>query len=313
MLITLENALALEALEAKLRILLPEQYRDSYDDVAPMSMGSAGLKFGSDGQVAWDAMWATYCDLAMAGGPPHRGTLLEPPPAEDVIANPQKFHRAADEICRGISLVTGLRAQLELPEHGTFGICVECRNAGMAGWLVRAIVMENVLARHEAEMLYLPAGPEFRIAKEIKNVITAIAKTCHYWTGHMPAEQQKSIQAMIAGATRETELLEPASLRDIQDNPTAYRNAVDAICRDIAKRTEAVCFPHRYVGWIGVECPNVHSAIWLMRAMVAANVLARREETTLFLPVHPRFAADGRLARIAETFAQAHSLYGCLR
>jgi hypothetical protein len=76
--ITLDDVLGLEALEAKLRAILPEQYRESYDEVVPVSMGSAGLKYDADGRVAWNEMWATFCDLAMAGGPPHRGTLLQP-------------------------------------------------------------------------------------------------------------------------------------------------------------------------------------------------------------------------------------------
>ena len=67
-----------ELLEARLKTLLPEEYQDSYEDVQPVSMGSAGLKYGRDGRVAWNEIWGSFCDLAMAGGPPHRGTLLEP-------------------------------------------------------------------------------------------------------------------------------------------------------------------------------------------------------------------------------------------
>jgi hypothetical protein len=35
-----------EGFEERLRLILPEQYQDSYDDVQPMSMGSAPLKYG---------------------------------------------------------------------------------------------------------------------------------------------------------------------------------------------------------------------------------------------------------------------------
>ena len=31
-----------ELLEARLKVLLPEEYQDSYDDVQPVSIGSAG-------------------------------------------------------------------------------------------------------------------------------------------------------------------------------------------------------------------------------------------------------------------------------
>ena len=33
-----------EVLEARLKTLLPEEYQDSYEDVQPVSMGSAGLE-----------------------------------------------------------------------------------------------------------------------------------------------------------------------------------------------------------------------------------------------------------------------------
>ena len=142
--ITLENVLALESLEAKLRAILPGQYRDSYEQVVPVSMGSAGLKYDADGRVAWDQIWGSFCDLAMAGGPPHRGTLLQPATAEAVAANPEAQLRlmgVIEEIRRGISLVTRLPVQ---PAANGSWVGVVCRSVGMAGWLVRAIVMENI-------------------------------------------------------------------------------------------------------------------------------------------------------------------------
>ena len=39
-------------------------------------MRAAGLKYDADGKVAWDEIWGSFCDLAMAGGPPHKGKLL---------------------------------------------------------------------------------------------------------------------------------------------------------------------------------------------------------------------------------------------
>ena len=43
---------------------------------------------------------------------------------------------------------------------------------------------------------------------------------------------------------------------------------------------------HQYAGWLGVECPSVRFAVWMMRALVASNVLSRREGTVLFVPVN---------------------------
>jgi sirohydrochlorin cobaltochelatase len=63
-------------------------------------------------------------------------------------------------------------------------IGMECQSEAMALWLLRAIVVENISVRREDKTLYFPAGPDFRLEKEIKNVITVIAKTNHYWLEH---------------------------------------------------------------------------------------------------------------------------------
>ncbi|MBV9021594.1 MAG: hypothetical protein JOZ71_12875, partial [Ktedonobacteraceae bacterium] len=62
-----------------------------------------------------------------------------------------------------------------------------CQDEEMALWLLRAIVVENICVRREGTVLFLPAGPSFRLEKEIKNVVTAVAKTYHYWTEHVVA------------------------------------------------------------------------------------------------------------------------------
>jgi len=95
-------------LEKRVKTLLPLEYQESYDEVQPVSMGSAGLKFGRDGKVAWNEIWGSFCDLAMAGGPPHKGALLEPGTEEDIARHPGRYKEAVEEICRGIRMVTEL-------------------------------------------------------------------------------------------------------------------------------------------------------------------------------------------------------------
>src|SRR6185436_8365715 len=124
--------------------------------------------------------------------------LLQPAHPEDAAANPDAYLQVIEEICRGVSMVTGLTAQ---PVQLSGWVRVECESAGMAAWLTRAIMMENILARHERECLYLPAGPDFRLQKEIKNVVTVMAKTCHYWKSHTPLEQQRAIARLLTDAT----------------------------------------------------------------------------------------------------------------
>ena len=79
-----------DTLDARLRTLLPPLYQDTYEDMQPVSMGSAGLKYGPDGRVAWDEIWQTFCDLALAGGPPHRGTLLEAATPAEMALRPDE-------------------------------------------------------------------------------------------------------------------------------------------------------------------------------------------------------------------------------
>jgi sirohydrochlorin cobaltochelatase len=70
--------------------------------------------------------------------------------------------------------------------------------------------MENVSARFEGMVLNLPAGPGYRLEKEIKNVVTVIAKTCHYWLGHTSAVQHRAIADLFAKMALESPLIQPA-------------------------------------------------------------------------------------------------------
>src|SRR5580700_2512556 len=102
-------AAELAALDAKINALLPPRYQHCYGSVSPDSMGSAGLRYGRDGRVAWDEIWTTFCDLALAGGPPHRGSLLEPPSEADVTAAPSRYRDVVAEIGRAVRMTTCLR------------------------------------------------------------------------------------------------------------------------------------------------------------------------------------------------------------
>jgi sirohydrochlorin cobaltochelatase len=170
----------LAAVEARIAALLPPRYRDPAVTVSAAPMGAAGLRRTADGAVAWDAMWQGFCELGLAGGPPHRGTLLEPATREDVLAEPARYAAVVSEIGRGIRMVSGLDTITGPP--GWVGVA--CASEAMAIWLMRAIVVENVLARREGAVLYLPAGPRFALDEEIRNVVTAVAKTHHYWLEH---------------------------------------------------------------------------------------------------------------------------------
>jgi len=256
----------LQALDAKLKAILPAEYQACYEDLQPIPMRSAGLKFDAAGRVAWDEIWGSFCDLAMAGGPPHKGTLLQPGTKEEIAADPASHRSVVNEICRGIRMVCDSVAVNPSPDPGW--VRVSCAIPGMAGWLLRAIVMENVSARslNPDQDLDLPAGPHYRLEKEIKNVITVIAKTSHYFAHHLESGRQQAIAEVFAAADAASPLLQPA-------------------------------FHPSSPGWRGLECSHVSTAIWMMRALVANNnVLARREGTTLYVPVNPDLDPMGELA-----------------
>ena len=277
----------LESLERRIRTILPEQYREAYEEVRASAMGSAGLKYGEDGKVAWDEMWGSFCDLAMAGGPPHKGTLLEPGAPAEIAAQKDPYQEVVSEICRGIEMTANLTAE-ESANPGW--VRVNCVNRSTVDWLLRAITMENVAVRADGLDLELPAGPDYRMEKEIKNVITVMAKSSHYWFGHVYREQREEIRELFAVLEREAPLLQPMAA-DFKSCETVRSRMCDA-----ARSAGLQISNHGYDGWLGIEYPDVRSAIWVMRALVASNVLARREDTVLFLPVDPVHDPSGEKA-----------------
>jgi sirohydrochlorin cobaltochelatase len=150
------------------------------DDATP-GMGAAELRFRPDGTVHWGAMWQDFCELALTGGPPVRNTMLTSAvrfPTRDLPA-----HEVAAEIARGIAETTAL-AVTDWSQPGWLGFA--CDDERMAVWVAAAIIIENVVARFAGRTVYVPVAADWRLNSEIKNIITAVAKTCHYWAEHRP-------------------------------------------------------------------------------------------------------------------------------
>ncbi len=297
---TLVSSREYEVLQARLKTLLPEKYKDSYEDVKPVSMGSAGLKYGSDGRVAWDKIWQSFCDLALAGGPPHRGTLLEPAMQADIDREPERYTQVVDELCRGVEMVTGLAAESS-PIPGW--IQLDCPSATMAGWLVRAINMENISAHADGMVLHLPAGPHFRLEKEVKNVVTSIAKTCHYWLEHTSVAQHRAIADLFEIMDEESPLIQ-APLLTPDTTGLTPETLRDKIAADISSHTGLQTTDRKYPSWLGIDCLNLRSAIWMMRFIVASNTLCRREGNLIYIPINPSTDPSGNI--IATAIARAH-------
>lgn len=162
---------------------------DPNDPRAPMP--SAPMVYNDDGSVAWGDMWDSYCVLAIDGGPPHRETTLTIDETQDASSQNHKYHGVMAEIQRGIELVSGLASQAGPPG----AIAMEAGHAGYAKWLITAINEENVEARRDGTKVLLPCAEHYTLKGEIKNVITAVAKTTHYYGEHVPAEVKQASTA----------------------------------------------------------------------------------------------------------------------
>ena len=160
-----------------------EQMDHHGDPIIAAPMSAAPFQYKNDGHPDWGAMWQGFCELALYGGPPHRGmdeALLGPPVGSSEIARDEMI----EEIIRGIAETTSLWAE---PAPGGW-IRVTCDSKRMAAWLCATIILENVDARVEDQYLFVPGEAGFDLKNQVKSVITVIAKCCHYWQAHLEAE-----------------------------------------------------------------------------------------------------------------------------
>lgn len=144
-------------------------------------MASADLVFGDDGWVAWDQIWDDFCELALIGGPPHRGAMLVAPDPTTVNDRPDAADRVREELARGLAQTTHWPVRLDV-EDGWIGLV--CPDEDAAAWMTLAILAENVEARCDGTTLLVPAGPGFTLEGEIKSVVTVVAKSWHFWAKH---------------------------------------------------------------------------------------------------------------------------------
>lgn len=147
---------------------------------APMS--AAPFVMRDDGRPDWGSMWQAFCDLALHGGPPHRGEAdalgLPTVSPESIVAD-----EMIDEVCRGIYETTRLTA---VPSPGGW-LAIRCDSRKMAAWLAAVIILENVEARFDDDWLFVPGDAGFHLKDQVKSIITVVAKCHHYWQQHVSA------------------------------------------------------------------------------------------------------------------------------
>jgi len=280
----------LQQLEARINALLPPRYVGCFEDVAPTSMGSATLRYDSQGRIAWGEIWTTFCHLALAGGPPHRGRWLGAVTAGEVAASPAEYAAVVAELQRAIRLTIELPIS-SVSRPGWIG--VECPDGAMAAWLTRAITAENVVARREGELLFVPAGPSFVVEKEIKNVVVSLAKSCHYLLDHVELEDRPSGPG--------PNLIGPPLPEEIEDSREAYAAAGAELKARIQSSATLPILEAEAPGWLGLNCETEEAAVWMLRAVAVEDVLVRREESRLYVPI----CLDRSNPTVIETTADA--------
>ncbi len=284
--------------EKKIETLLPDEYHTCNEPVSPSSMGSAGLKYDEKGQVAWAEIWTSFCGLAMGGGPPHRGTWLGPTGPPKPPEDAERCLEVGEEIRRAIRLISGMRT-LNGPKPGW--ITVITASDAMALWLARAIVAENVVAHASGQQLHLPCGPDYRIPKEVKNVVVALSKGFHYWSGHLSGRQKNRAGELLCAANGPGPLLDlnPFAPEWNRDALALWKKSLSAT---LSEGLQLPVADSPYPDWIGVVCKDESMAGWFVRSVIAENLPARRECNVLFLPVGSAPLDAARRERLKELF-----------
>lgn len=132
------------------------------------SVSTTGVALGT---VAQDmpAAAGTEADLANAPISPQAALLVEPVSAADALLHPARQAEVHATIDRGLRLLTGLPV-LSGETPGWIGLRVPD-----PVFMLRAVVVQGVLARRHGDVLWLPVGPDFGLRREVRSILTAVA------------------------------------------------------------------------------------------------------------------------------------------
>jgi len=121
-----------------------------------------------------------------------------------------------------------------------------------------------------------------------------IAKTCHYFADHLRSGQHQAIGRLLQELDAISPLVQPAVAGHGFD-PVSRVELRDRIGNLIERSTGLRRAERDYTGWVGVTCPSVGEAISMMRLLSTTNVLSRREDTILYVPVNPMTDPTGEI------------------
>ncbi len=142
-------------------------------------MASAPFVYDENGNVAWNKMWDSYCNLAIEGGPPHRGDMLNSKGTSNDF-NSENYKNAVTEIERAFNMIVPYKHKSL--NNGYMQVTLNSEH--MAKWFCEIINKENVECQVNNKNIFLPVNDDFTLEKEIKNVVTVLGKAFHYWSKH---------------------------------------------------------------------------------------------------------------------------------
>lgn len=108
-------------------------------------------------------------DLAATPISPQAAALVEPVAAAEALGHPARQSAVLASLERGLGLLTGLPVERS-PVPGWIGLRVPD-----PVFMLRAVVVQGILARRHDGVLWLPAGPDFAPRREVRSILTAVA------------------------------------------------------------------------------------------------------------------------------------------
>lgn len=117
-------------------------------------------------------------DLAADGPSPLASTGVAPVAASEAIADPEAQAVVLARLSRGIRLLTQLPV-IASPVPGWVGVA--CRDRAMAAWMLRAVAAQDIAARRDGAVLWMPAGPRFAPRIEERSILLALTRAFCTW------------------------------------------------------------------------------------------------------------------------------------
>ena len=232
----------------------PRMYQDSYEDVQPVSMGSAGLKYGArrhrwrgtrsgERSATWRWPAARRTRARCSNRAPRRHRRAARP-----LRGGRRKRSAAASRWRPISTARPVaRARLGARD-------LSQRRRWPAGCCARSSWRTSPRSARGRRSTF-PPRRTFGSRKRSRTSSPSSPRPATTGLGHMPCAQQRAIADLFATMAEESPLVEPALASDDGAEPSARRTVAPAWLRSIARHRAAPA-PHRYAGWLGVECPT---------------------------------------------------------